>query len=300
MARKYYTTEQIIGHLRQAEVLLSQGKKMESVLREIGVTANTYYRWRKDYGGMGMDQAKKLKELEAENTRLKDQTLDLRSQNQDLTQRAVDDSRKITVQDEAVERLEKSVQAYQAERDKLAAAFETIKRQVQLSASPQPSAALGERLKSFATAHAGWAFEAKDGVLSVPADRLFEPATPRLKDGAGADLKALAGILKGLVSDGQTLEVVGRDGQGETGDVRKTALDGDRSPTAPGRFLATARAARVREALVTSSDLAPARVRLAPAPDADTLVPDGTAIPRVDLRVVPRAAGLDDGTSIDK
>lgn len=64
MARKYYTTEQIIGHLRQAEVLLSQGKKMESALREIGVTANTYYRWRKDYGGMGMDQGK-----EAEGTR---------------------------------------------------------------------------------------------------------------------------------------------------------------------------------------------------------------------------------------
>jgi putative transposase len=57
MARKYHTTEQIIGHLRQAEVMLSQGKKLESVLREIGVTANTYYRWRKDYGGMGMDQA---------------------------------------------------------------------------------------------------------------------------------------------------------------------------------------------------------------------------------------------------
>ena len=84
MARKYYTTEQIIGHLRQAEVLLSQGKKMESVLREIGVTANTYYRWRKDYGGMGMDQAKKLKELEAENTRLKRAVADLTLDNQIL------------------------------------------------------------------------------------------------------------------------------------------------------------------------------------------------------------------------
>lgn len=84
MARKYYTTEQIIGHLRQAEVLLSQGKKMESVLREIGVTANTYYRWRKGYGGMGMDQAKKLKELEAENARLKRAVADLTLDNQIL------------------------------------------------------------------------------------------------------------------------------------------------------------------------------------------------------------------------
>lgn len=84
MARKHYTTEQIIGFLRQAEVLLSQGKKMEVVLREIGVTANTYYRWRKDYGGMGMDQAKKLRDLEAENARLKRAVADLTLDNQIL------------------------------------------------------------------------------------------------------------------------------------------------------------------------------------------------------------------------
>lgn len=71
MARKRYTTEQIIGYLRQAEVMLSQGRKMEEVLREIGVTGNTFYRWRKEYGGLGMDQARRLKELEMENNRLK-------------------------------------------------------------------------------------------------------------------------------------------------------------------------------------------------------------------------------------
>ena len=60
MARKSYTTEQIIGLLRQAEVILSQGKTLDTVIREIGVTRNTYYRWRKDYGGMKMDQAKRL------------------------------------------------------------------------------------------------------------------------------------------------------------------------------------------------------------------------------------------------
>ncbi len=71
MARKRYTTEQIIGYLRQAEVMLGQGRKMEEVLREIGVTGNTFYRWRKEYGGLGMDQARRLKELETENHRLK-------------------------------------------------------------------------------------------------------------------------------------------------------------------------------------------------------------------------------------
>lgn len=77
MARRRYTAEQIIGLLRQAEVLIGQGRNMESVLREIDVTANTYYRWRKEYGGMGTDQARRLKDLEQENARLKRVVADL-------------------------------------------------------------------------------------------------------------------------------------------------------------------------------------------------------------------------------
>ena len=77
MARKRYTAEQIIGHLRQAEVMVGQGQSMEAVLREIGVTANTYYRWRKEYGGLGLDQARRLKDLEQENARLKRVVADL-------------------------------------------------------------------------------------------------------------------------------------------------------------------------------------------------------------------------------
>jgi transposase-like protein len=77
MARKRYTAEQIIGHLRHAEVLIGQGKMMGEVLRERGVTGNTYYRWREEYGGLGLDQAKRLKALEQENTRLKRVVADL-------------------------------------------------------------------------------------------------------------------------------------------------------------------------------------------------------------------------------
>lgn len=77
MARKRYTAEQIIGLLRQAEVMVGQGKSIAEVLREIGVTANTYYRWRKEYGGLGLDQARRLKELEQENSRLKRVVADL-------------------------------------------------------------------------------------------------------------------------------------------------------------------------------------------------------------------------------
>ena len=66
MARKRYTPEQIIRHLRLAEVLYSQGRSVSEICREIGVTENTYYRWRKEYGGMRINQAKRLKELERE------------------------------------------------------------------------------------------------------------------------------------------------------------------------------------------------------------------------------------------
>ena len=71
MGRKRYSPEQIIRHLRQAEVLSFQGRSISEISRDIGITENTYYRWRKEYGGMGVNQAKRLKELERENARLK-------------------------------------------------------------------------------------------------------------------------------------------------------------------------------------------------------------------------------------
>ena len=77
MARKRYTAEQIIGHLRQAEVMVGQGKSIADGLRELDVTANTYYRWRKEYGGLGLDQARRMKDLEQENARLKRVVADL-------------------------------------------------------------------------------------------------------------------------------------------------------------------------------------------------------------------------------
>ncbi len=77
MSRRRFTAEQIIGYLRQAEVMIGQGKRMEDVLRALAVTGNTYYRWRKEYGGLGVDQARRLKDLEIENGRLKRAVADL-------------------------------------------------------------------------------------------------------------------------------------------------------------------------------------------------------------------------------
>lgn len=77
MSRKKYSSEQIIIHLREVEVLCSQGNTIAEAARQIGVTEQTYYRWRKQYGGMTVTDAKKLKELEKENARLKKLVADL-------------------------------------------------------------------------------------------------------------------------------------------------------------------------------------------------------------------------------
>lgn len=71
MKQKRFPAEQIVNKLRQAEVLLSQGQTIAQASKSIGVTEQTYYRWRKEYGGLKTDQAKRLKELERENARLK-------------------------------------------------------------------------------------------------------------------------------------------------------------------------------------------------------------------------------------
>ena len=75
--KKGFTAEQIIRKLREAEVLLSKGEKVEQVIRKLGVSDVTYYRWRKEYGGMQVEQAKRLKALENENARLKKLVADL-------------------------------------------------------------------------------------------------------------------------------------------------------------------------------------------------------------------------------
>ncbi len=77
MAGKRLTSEEIVARLRQVDVLNSQGKTIAEAVRAIGVTEVTYYRWRKEYGGLKGDQVKRLKELEAENARLRRAVSDL-------------------------------------------------------------------------------------------------------------------------------------------------------------------------------------------------------------------------------
>ena len=88
MSRKRFTSEQIIGILREAEVLQSQGMTISEISRKLSISEQTYYRWRKDYGGMRVDQAKRLKALEKENVRLKKIVADLSLDN-DILKEAV-------------------------------------------------------------------------------------------------------------------------------------------------------------------------------------------------------------------
>ena len=77
MAKKKYTPEQIIEKLREAEVRLSKGESVGKMCRTLGVSEQTYYRWRNEYGGMRIDQAKRLKVIETENGRLRKLVADL-------------------------------------------------------------------------------------------------------------------------------------------------------------------------------------------------------------------------------
>ena len=77
MPQKRYRPEEIITRLRKAEVLLGEGKKVPEVVKALGISEVTYYRWRKEYGGLSFSQAKRLKELERENARLRRAVSDL-------------------------------------------------------------------------------------------------------------------------------------------------------------------------------------------------------------------------------
>ena len=77
MPRKGHTPEQILGKLREVEIALAKGQTVAGAVRQIAVTEQTYYRWRNEYGGLSVDQARRLKQLEQENARLKRAVADL-------------------------------------------------------------------------------------------------------------------------------------------------------------------------------------------------------------------------------
>jgi putative transposase len=88
MARKHHKPEEIVAKLRQVDVLVGQGRAVAEAIRAIGVTELTYYRWRREFGGLKADQVKRLKDLEAENARLRRAVADLTLDKQILAEAA--------------------------------------------------------------------------------------------------------------------------------------------------------------------------------------------------------------------
>ena len=88
MARKRHTPDEIVAKLRQVDVLVAQGQAVAEAIRALGVSEVTYYRWRREFGGLKADQVKRLKELEAENARLRKAVADLTLDKQILSEAA--------------------------------------------------------------------------------------------------------------------------------------------------------------------------------------------------------------------
>ena len=97
MGRQKHTAEQIISKLREAEVLQGKGMSLEEVLQQLNISDATYYKWRKEYGGLRADQAKRLKELEQENSRLRKVVSDLSIDNAILREAARGNGEAITL-----------------------------------------------------------------------------------------------------------------------------------------------------------------------------------------------------------
>ncbi len=243
-----------------------------------------------------MDEAHRVTQtLRAENSRLKDVSLNLRARNQDLSQRAEDDSKRLSAREEIVTRLEDSVEAYQAEREKLAEAYNALKQQVRAAINAEPTQAWQpKRLESFAEAHSGWTFDAQARVFSMAVDRLFEPGRDRLTPEASQTIKDLGVELSQADPAGSEVEVMAVGAAPPP--VEKAGFDGQsgQDAKAAARFLATARAARVREQLVGQGGLAPERVKLAAPPAASetsTGDPARSGARRVEIRLAPRDVG---------
>jgi chemotaxis protein MotB len=208
-----------------------------------------------------LDECHRLSQtLQAENDRLKDTTISLRSQNQDLNQRAMDDGRRLRLQEEEVQRLVQSVSAYQEERDQLAAAFARIQSQVRTTATAPAgphSAGLPGRLEDLARAHPGWEFDAGRGILTIPSARLFEPGSDRLRPEARASLAETAALWGTPEAGAFDLLVVGRNAPSAVQQARLSA------PGTQAKTLGHDRAARVRDVLGGAAHIDAARIEVA-------------------------------------
>jgi chemotaxis protein MotB len=205
--------------------------------------------------------------LQAETARLKDEALSLRNQNRDLNQRAVDDAHLVRDLEQTNDRLERSVMAYQAERETLNEAFEQLKRQVQLAADP-PTTAMVERFDSFARAHPGTTFDSSRGVWTVPPSQLFQPGSAAFQRDAPMLLTAFARLVAERQAPSSLIKVVGRS---DASAIHAVALT---PPPASAGSLSLDRANRLREFFAGRLNVDPSSIGVA-GDDAEAPGQDG-------------------------
>lgn len=222
--------------------------------------------------------------LQEENNRLKDIVFNLRARNEDLVERSVDDARKLRAAVDVNQRLERSIIAYQEDRERLAKAYDDLKRKIVQTAtgSGTPAATL-DRFQGLARTHTEIAFDRAFGALSMPMKALFETGTTRLKPNADELLRPIAEALAATSTERAPLDIL-VVGRGTSSAVTRTSLtiglDRLDPPLAPNR------AAVVRDRLVVLSGVDPARFGVAafdvPEPIDDA---DRGSLRRIEIRV---------------
>jgi outer membrane protein OmpA-like peptidoglycan-associated protein len=229
--------------------------------------------------------------LRAEVAQLKDVSLKLRSHNQDLAQRAVDDQRRIDTLDEENHRLEQSVQAYQDERDDLAAAFEEFKHRLVSSSSGAP-AAWNERFGPFLKAHPEFTADVSAGTLTMPVAILFESQSAEWKPGAIETLQELA---QAFTADLSPLKLAVAAASGAS-DIRRTSIPKADDPEAT---LAQARARRLRDVLARLTGTNAPAIDLLAASTNTPIAPGQGAQGNPQTRIALRLGAIDGSAAAD-
>lgn len=197
--------------------------------------------------------------LQAEATQLKNEALGLRDRNRELAQRAIEDAHQIHTLKQSNSRLEKSLLAYQEERNRLVEAFEQLQNQIRTAAATSPPLAGIDRLESFARAHPGCRFDAARRALTIPCELLFPPTSDALTPASELVLTALGRLL----SDPDTGLASGRvviRSLSPSGVVRAAA---DTSKGSAGAELGRRRAGHVRDLLEAALNGSACRVEMA-------------------------------------
>jgi hypothetical protein len=247
------------------------------------------------------DARNRVQALQAENQELRDVAVNLRAVNKDMAQRAVDDSRRLRGQEEAIARYERVIADYQDEREQTLALLDQIRSQVRAAASAPPTTAMLEGLDAFARAHPGCTLDARDGALAIPAGVLFAPGTADLRPEGSALLDALGARLATLGGAALGLSIAADGGDGPDG-VRLASARPDADARAA---LGLQRARRLRDNLAARAGLDPARVAVSPGgrtplgADGVRRAGGGADAPVVTVRVRRVGATAETGDGID-